>query len=508
MEPEPESNSTDGRESAGTDATSDEWSSSAVDRAGHSSSGDRDPGVDGAHTALPTESGTQPEPPSSPFVDGVDQAQAMGDWPAEAKGFGRLLSVFSLLLLLVLLVGWPLWAVVDASLPKSTPMGQALARMQEPGWLLQQVQINLVSGLASLWVFVIGASLGSFLNVAVYRLPLGRSIGIARSFCPRCGSAIRLSDNLPLLGWMRLKGRCRNCHAPIATRYPGVELVCGLVLLFLFLVELSTGGRNLPVRDTNAYSGVVWTLLYPKPDLIGLFLFHSALLLALVVWGLFRIDRTLPPAIYRLASSAGFVLAPLLAGSLCLVCWRPGLNSPFDYVHRPFVENATSVLLGGMAGALLSWLLALITRTKGDRWAGAETLWPLLWIGVCLGWQALLAIVAVAMVIDPWLPRGRFLTDGSTPVGRLPFAASLLVVALLHQALWRWTASWGFPWFPGPSTDWVHALPALFLTLLLALVAGVRKQAQTLVLQDSDPWPDARPVDQDLTVVDLRSRES
>lgn len=76
--------------------------------------------------------------------------------------------------------------------------------------------------------FVVGAAIGSFLNVCIARWPLEQSIIRPPSRCPHCETPINWSDNVPLLGWIRLGGRCRNCRAPISVVYPAVELAVAL----------------------------------------------------------------------------------------------------------------------------------------------------------------------------------------------------------------------------------------------------------------------------------------
>ena len=70
---------------------------------------------------------------------------------------------------------------------------------------------------------VLGALIGSFLNVVIYRLPLGESLVSPGSHCPSCGAPVRARDNVPVLSWLALRGRCRDCGAPISVRYPAVE---------------------------------------------------------------------------------------------------------------------------------------------------------------------------------------------------------------------------------------------------------------------------------------------
>ncbi|MEM1393396.1 MAG: prepilin peptidase [Cyanobacteria bacterium P01_H01_bin.150] len=88
----------------------------------------------------------------------------------------------------------------------------------------------------SLIVFLLGASIGSFINVVVYRLPAGLSILYPPSRCPRCKNRLKAYDNVPVLGWLWLRGRCRYCKNPISSRYPIVEAVTGLLFVLVFAI--------------------------------------------------------------------------------------------------------------------------------------------------------------------------------------------------------------------------------------------------------------------------------
>jgi leader peptidase (prepilin peptidase)/N-methyltransferase len=93
--------------------------------------------------------------------------------------------------------------------------------------------------------FLIGACIGSFLNVVIYRVPLGLSVNEPkRSFCPKCKAAIPMSLNIPLVSWLWLRGKCANCKAPIAFRYFGVELLTAL--LFAAIWWLMQGNLESP----------------------------------------------------------------------------------------------------------------------------------------------------------------------------------------------------------------------------------------------------------------------
>jgi len=80
-------------------------------------------------------------------------------------------------------------------------------------------------------IFALGLVFGSFLNVCIYRLPLGKSVVAPRSACPHCGNMIPLYDNVPVLSWLILRGRCRHCKETISPRYLAVEVLTGLLFL-------------------------------------------------------------------------------------------------------------------------------------------------------------------------------------------------------------------------------------------------------------------------------------
>jgi leader peptidase (prepilin peptidase)/N-methyltransferase len=91
---------------------------------------------------------------------------------------------------------------------------------------------------------VLGAIIGSFLNVVVWRVPRGESIVAPPSACPKCGHRIAWHDNVPVLSWLWLRGRCRDCHEPISPRYPIVEATTAVV--FGVVTWLALGTRALP----------------------------------------------------------------------------------------------------------------------------------------------------------------------------------------------------------------------------------------------------------------------
>ena len=130
--------------------------------------------------------------------------------------------------------------------------------------------------------FAVGACIGSFLNVVIYRVPLGKSIVSPPSACPHCGRMLHWYDNIPIVGWAFVGGRCRNCRHPISMQYPIVELITALLFVL-----------------------VVW-MTPPGPLLV------SRLLLVCILIALFGIDlehQILPNSITLPGIVAGFLLS-------------------------------------------------------------------------------------------------------------------------------------------------------------------------------------------------------
>ena len=108
---------------------------------------------------------------------------------------------------------------------------------------------------------ILGAIVGSFLNVVAYRLPRGESLAHPPSRCPSCGKPVKPYDNIPVLSWLLLRGRCRHCKQPISARYPIVEAGTGLLCALVVLVKGA---------DEDAIIGIVLVLLLVPVTLIDL----------------------------------------------------------------------------------------------------------------------------------------------------------------------------------------------------------------------------------------------
>lgn len=256
---------------------------------------------------------------------------------------------------------------------------------------------------AVLAVGAIGALIGSFLNVVVYRVPRGLSVARPRSACGACGHEIRWYDNIPLLSWIVLRGRCRDCDASIPARYPlvelgtavalgvvawrflptvfeasrGAEVVAGILqlLAFLFLAAISVALAVIDV-ETHRLPNAIVLPAYPVGfALLGaayvLSADAAALLTGLASAGAFVVLYAIPAFVRPGAMGMGDVK---LAGVL-------GLFLGFLGVPSALVGLIGGFVLGGIAG------LALLLAGRGLKAKLAFGPWLLAgaWAGILLG---------------------------------------------------------------------------------------------------------------------------
>jgi len=207
--------------------------------------------------------------------------------------------------------------------------------------------------LIAVWWGAIGTVIGSFLNVVVYRLPAGMSIVRPGSHCPRCKTPICWYDNIPVLGWLVLAGRCRHCREAISPRYPLVEAFVGLVFLAVAAADfLGVAGGGAAGVGSRVVAGL------RVPGVWGLCLYHVTLLCGILAGALIESDGFRVPmnlASFAIAVSlAGFaVLGPMEALFIALaVTWY--------MLVRPLLSERSMMGLPPTAWlglALLMWIL-------------------------------------------------------------------------------------------------------------------------------------------------------
>jgi len=187
-------------------------------------------------------------------------------------------------------------------------------------------------------LFLIGISIGSFLNVVIYRIPLDKSIISPPSSCPKCGERIKPYHNIPLLGWIILKGKCANCGEKISVRYPIIELLTGILAI----------------------------LIYHKMQIFDIFyLINFSVFALLLSLSMIDIDyKAVPDSLNLLALTLAFFSSPdiienfknalLLIGGMSLIRWY------ISYIIKKEAMGEGDIILAGTMGALLGIKLSIM----------------------------------------------------------------------------------------------------------------------------------------------------
>ena len=238
---------------------------------------------------------------------------------------------------------------------------------------------------------VLGAVFGSFLNVVAYRLPRGESLSHPRSRCPQCHTQIKAYDNVPVLSWLALRGRCRTCRTPISARYPLVEAVTGLLCA---LVVYDQG------LDEDAILGVALVLLLVPITLIDLdhrIIPNRLTLIGAVIAPLlvaFTDPGALPEHLIAGVAAGGFFLIALLAYPSGMGMGDVKLAAVLGLFLGRAVGPAIFVAL--VSGTLVG---ALIIARKGTR-EGRKTAVP---FGPFLALGGVVALFAGDAMVDWYL---------------------------------------------------------------------------------------------------------
>lgn len=214
---------------------------------------------------------------------------------------------------------------------------------------MTDVPVGLVAALAG----VLGLVIGSFLNVVAHRVPHGESVVSPPSACPRCGTPIRNRHNIPVLGWLVLKGRCFDCGLPISARYPLVEAATGLLFT---LAALRFSDRPMLLAAYLAFAALAIALALIDLDVRrlpnALVLPAYPILAALLVLG------TDPHSLLRAALGALVLFAFFFA----VVMVAPGAMGFGDVKLAGVVGGMTAFLSWGafLTGALAGFLLGAL----------------------------------------------------------------------------------------------------------------------------------------------------
>jgi leader peptidase (prepilin peptidase) / N-methyltransferase len=221
---------------------------------------------------------------------------------------------------------------------------------------------------------LLGLAFGSFANVVIHRVPRGESMVRPASRCPSCGEPVAWRDNLPVLGWLLLGGRCRHCRMPISPRYPLVELGMGLLWFLLTLRLVSAGlGWAVPAYLALAFLCVVLAVIDTHTRLLPNRITYPAFpimlsLLLLASVGLGDLGRLARGLLAALAVGAFFLLLALISPKgmgLGDVKLAPTLGLALGWLSWGAVAFGvfTGFLLGGLAGLAAIAVLGLTRKS-------------------------------------------------------------------------------------------------------------------------------------------------
>lgn len=351
--------------------------------------------------------------------------------------------------------------------------------------VLHYLDLRLSTLIMSLWIFVLGSCIGSFLNVVIYRMPAGRALSHPGSHCPVCETELTAGDNIPILGWVSLRGRCRYCQVLIPSRYPWIEFTVGLLFLTVFVVETSTGAANLPLRMPVTIFGGAMNAIFLQGhwDLLGYFLVHtfyltitlaicmigldghttpwklvrlglSVALLAGVLWPELRPIHVVVPMSETLIQSwqANWTLSQWLAGY--------GLNIRFSLI------GILDSIAGLTSGLLAGWLAGRVVRDNSAISSTVKNVFILagLFCGWQMTWPLLTLFLLTVFLLRPFNAKIQqsmlpLLLFGICSVFILAWPQMLNGITLIRYDGWRWTKS-------SALVDWIATILLLAATAL------------------------------------------
>ena len=242
-----------------------------------------------------------------------------------------------------------------------------------------------------------GLIIGSFLNVCIHRLPLGESLAWPASRCPNCKTPLKPYDNIPVIGYLMLKGRCRSCRNPIAARYPIVELLTMGVFVAAYL-------------------------LYPLPLMIQRIAFGCAMIV------LFFVDLQH----HRLPNE--ITLPGMVIGFACSFFMPPGWKS-----------SLIGIVVGGGTLWLVGWLWFLIRHEEGMGFGDVKMLGM---IGAFLGWELMLATLFVSTILGSLIGVALIAMKKGNLKTALPFGCFLAIAAMLACVGGDRAVGWYMSLFP------------------------------------------------------------
>jgi len=266
---------------------------------------------------------------------------------------------------------------------------------------------------------VLGGVFGSFMNVVIYRMPLRLSLSHPGSRCPQCEHPIRWYDNVPIFGWIFLRGRCRDCGTRISPRYPAVELLMATIAALLAWKQCHLQGiaDNGPIES------------FYKVDLPTV-VYHLLLSCTLVCAALIEFDGHLPPR--RL-------LIPAFIVGIAAPYWWTHLRYSGNLVHVPglpevqAIADAFAGIFAAMLLGVVPWIAWFTNAEQSKLKRASAKVAELMLVGAFLGDHAVVAIGVESMALYFLVEQ---LARMWPALGRIGWAGSLTSVSLAWMLSW------------------------------------------------------------------------
>ncbi|MBD0327597.1 MAG: prepilin peptidase [Pyrinomonadaceae bacterium] len=246
--------------------------------------------------------------------------------------------------------------------------------------LVNDATFGLPVPLAGVFIAALGAIIGSFLNVVIYRLPREESIVFPNSRCPHCSTAIHAYDNIPVISYLILRGRCRKCQAGISARYPAVEALTGILFLAVYLHDLLARGGTT--------AALPFDLLLVSALVALVFIDAEYMILPNAI--------TYPGIVF--AVGARLVL-PLLMGTSAFDDLSSLAHVPALSNLPVWVVSLIGALLGALAGGGSLWLMGwLWEKLRGVEAMGLGDVKMMFMVGAYLGWRLTVLTIFLGVV--------------------------------------------------------------------------------------------------------------
>jgi len=261
----------------------------------------------------------------------------------------------------------------------------------------------LPASLIALFVFVFGLIIGSFLNVCISRLPQGKSVVSPGSRCPKCAKPIKPYDNIPVLSYLILGGKCRACKTRISPIYPAVELLTGLLFLACYLIF----GNSVLTLKWAIFSAILIVLIFTD-------------------WR----ERVLPDAVNFAGLAIGLLISFFVRPDDGTALWIA--RRFFEFPPPAPVISFADALIGAAVGGGLLWLVGEgYFRVRGREGMGLGDVKMMLMAGAFLGLRRTLLTILVGSLLGAILGAIFILASRKGSEYELPFGTFLGMAALL-----------------------------------------------------------------------------